>query len=405
MGTTHSGVDFFDVTDSMFDYESPELADARERSWYAETPLGPMVLRHKEADEILRNHRNFGLAGENYVAKHGVTQGPLYDMWMNAIMAAAPDDHARLRGLVNRAFTPRAIERFRPFIRATATRLADHIAREQKCEFMTAFAEPLPAYVMCEMLGVPADDYDLFHECSKDFALAFSQSLDGLLPRVEAAIVELSEYIDDLIVRRRKQLGSDLISSLIMVEERGERLTSAELLNLILQLVWAGQDTTTYQFGRALVAFAEHPDQWELLSAKPKLAERAVEEVCRWSPQLRTAMRFAAVDTEIHGLNIPAGTMILICMVTANRDPRVFEAADRFSIETVRNERQLEFGGGPHTCLGAAVARLEMAEGLVTLASRFGPPTIDGTIVWRPREAMIHGPDVLPLRLAPNNQQ
>jgi cytochrome P450 len=388
---------FLNLFDPEYDSESAEVAAAREQSWYATTPIGLLVLRHQEADDILRDRR-FHLAGEHYMEKLGVRDGPLYDMWMNSMMSASVADHARLRGLVNKPFAPRMVERFRPFIHETANRLADEVSRQGECEFVAAFADPLPALVMCEMLGVPATDYDRFHDCSYDIALAFSNTIDAVRGRVEAAIVELSEYVESLLAERREQPGDDLISLLIAAEEAGDRLTSAELENLVLQLVWSGQDTTSHQLGRAMVAFAEHPDQWEALAEQPELAPQAVEEVCRWSPQARTTMRYAVEDLEYQGLEIKAGTMVLLSTVTANRDPRAFDDPERFDVTIPRRARQLVFGGGIHNCLGMHAARIEMAEGLRALTQRCGPPSITGEVKWRPRDSMIHGPDVLPLR-------
>jgi cytochrome P450 len=331
---------------------------------------------------------------------HGITGGPFYDWWMNVLMGVPLEDHSRLRGLVNRAFTPRMIETLRPFMRTTAERLADELAARGDCDFVEAFAEPLPTLIMCELLGVPTDDYDKFHYVSNDIGLAFSRNLGEELAQVEAALGALSDYVGALIEERRAELGDDLISTLIKAEEHGNRLSEKELNNLVLLLVWAGQDTTARQLGRALVVFAEHPEQWTLLGEHPELAAQAVEEVCRWSPQARTTWRFAATDVEFHGLEVPAGTWIMVSSVAANRDPRAFADPERFDITVPRKARQLAFGGGIHNCLGAGTARVEMAEGLVALAQRLGPPTVTGPITWRPPQAVIHGPDELPLRFA-----
>jgi cytochrome P450 len=388
---------FLNILDPGFDYALPEVGKAREQSWYAKTPLGIIVLRHREGDEILRDPR-FRLGGENYPQTLGISEGPLFDWWMGTLMSAGVEDHARLRGLVAKAFTPRIVEKLRPFVRKTAAQLADQIHEGEVCEFVSAFAEPFPARVMCEMLGVPIGDYETFHQCSQDIALAFSRNLEGLLPRVEAAITKLSEYVDSLLTQRRSHLGDDLISSLIRSEESGDRLSHPELHNLVLLLVWAGQDTPARQLGLGLVAFAEHPEQWMLLSQRPELAPQAVEEICRWYPQTRPLMRYPLHDLEYQGLHIPAGTMVMICTDSVNRDPRAFDDAERFDVTVPRKARQLVFGGGMHSCLGASAARLEMAEGLAVLAQRLGPPTIAGPIKWRPSVAMIYGPDVLPLR-------
>lgn len=393
-----AAIPFLNLFDPSFDPEAPEVAAARETHWWARTPMAPMVLRHQDAREMLTDRRLVHGA-QRYMAMQGVTEGPTRDWWANAIMSLEGEDHARIRGLVQKAFTASRVELLRPFARATAERLVDELDPDG-CEFAAAFAEPFPTLVMCELLGVPVEDYDRFHGVSNDIGLAFSRDIGpDDLPRIDAAILALSDYVTELIARRRAQPGDDLLSSLITVEEHGERLTAEELHNLVLILVWAGQDTTARQLGRALVAFAAHPDQWDLLAGQPELAEQAAEEVCRWSPQARMLWRFATEEVTRRDLHIPAETMVLFSVVAANRDPRAFAGdPERFDITVTHSSLNLDFSAGIHHCLGAALARMEMTEGLAVLASRLGRPQITGEIVWRPPAAAIHGPDVLPLR-------
>lgn len=397
--TAHLDIPFLDIFAPEFSFEDPAVAEARRESWYARTPRGIVVLRHEEASELLRDRR-LVKGPERYLAWHNVSEGPFYDWWTSMLSSQPPADHSRIRGLVNKAFTPRAVERLRPFMRATADSLAERIEPEQTCEFVAAFADPLPAYVMCALLGVPAEDYDTFHRCSRGIGLAYSRDLSTHLPEVEAALVALSDYVGPLIAERRERLGDDLLSRLIQAEEAGEKLTTEELRNLVLLLVWAGQDTTARQIGRALLAFAEHPDQWTLLANRPELALQAVDETLRWSPQSRSMIRFAASDVEYRGVHIAEGSMVSLCVVTANRDPAAFERAENFDITVAREARHLAFSAGIHYCLGVSVARLEMAEGLVALTSRFGPPVVAGPVRWRPPVALIQGPDALPVRFA-----
>jgi cytochrome P450 len=393
-----SEVPFLNIIEPGFDYESAQVAQAREQYWYAHTPLGPMVLRHEEGLELLKDRR-FRLGGEHYPRTVGIQAGPLYDWWMNTLMSAPPADHARMRGLVNRAFTPRVIDALRPFMKRTAVELAHRLPIGEECEFVAAFAEPLPARVMCKMLGVPVEDYDRFHRGSNEIAMAFSRQVDGQMQdRVETALADLSAYVASLIAAKRTQPEDDLLSQLIAAEEDGERLSATELQNLSLMLVWAGQDTPSRQLGRAIVAFAKHPDQWQILGDDPALALQAVEEVCRWTPQTRTLLRSPMHDLEYRGLQIPANTTVLILAPSCNHDPRAFDDPERFDVRAERSARQLVFGGGPFNCLGSGIARAEMAEGLAILAQRFEPPVVVGPIAWRPAGSMIHGPDVLPVR-------
>ncbi|MBO0867627.1 MAG: cytochrome P450, partial [Micromonosporaceae bacterium] len=378
-----------------FDPESAEMADAREKSWYAQTPLGPIVLRHAQAWEVLRDRR-FVNQGGRFLQNQGITEGPLYDWFSGMLAQKNGPDHTRLRGLINKAFTRSFVERLRPFIQSTTARLADQVATGVEVDFVSCFARPVAGLVMCQMLGIPVDDYEQFTRWADDLGLVFNAASE--FARSQDALLGMAKYVDGLIEQRRSNPGDDLLSSLITAEEVGDRLTPQELHDTVLLLVWAGQDTTTKQFGRALVAFSRHPQQWQALADRPELAEQAVEEVCRWSPQARMTFRFAGEDITLHDLHLPADSMVLVSIVAGNRDPRAYQNPEVFDITAPREATQLVFGGGIHICLGMNAARLELAEGLVALASRFGPPELAGEIRWPPPTAMIHGPELLPLR-------
>jgi cytochrome P450 len=388
-----------DVTAPGFAPDSEEVAAARERHWWARTPIGPLVLRHEQARDLLADRR-FGRGSEQHMASMGITEGPTYDWWTTGLLNSEGTDHTRLRGLVQKAFLPRRTEQLRPSARRTADGLAAAID-PGGCEFAAAFAEPLPALVMCELLGVPPEDYDRFHARANDIGLAFARAITPeQLPAVDAAITALSGYIAELIAARRAAPGDDLISGLIAAEEAGDRLTPAELHNLVMILVWAGQDTTARQLCRALVTFAEHPDQWRLVAARPELASRAADEACRWQPQT-LLWRCALEDVAYDDLEVAAGSMVFMALVAGNRDPRAF-AGDpgRFDV-TVRNEAaNLQFGAGIHHCLGSRLALMEVTEAFGALTAQLGPPELAGEPVWRPPNAAIGGPDVLPLRFA-----
>lgn len=391
-------VPFLDIFHPQFDYESAQVIDAQERNWYAQTPLGPMVLRHEQAWEVLRDRR-FVNEGWRYLQNHGITDGPLYDWFAGMLAQKNGPDHTRLRGLINKAFTRRFVETLRPFIQSTTECLADRIAAgEEVSDFVADFARPVAGLVMCEMLGVPTDDYEQFTQWADDLGLVFNAASE--FERSQQALLGMSGYVDGLIEHRRRNLGDDLLSSLIQAQEAGDRLTPRELHDTVLLLVWAGQDTTTKQFGRALVAFSQHPQQWETLAAHPELAEQAVEEVCRWSPQARMTWRFAGEDLTVRDLHLAEGAMVLVSIVAGNRDPRAYTNPTVFDITVPRSRTQLVFGGGIHICLGMSAARLELAQGLVALTSRLGPPTVAGEIRWPSPTAMIHGPEYLPLSFA-----
>jgi cytochrome P450 len=391
---------FLNITEPTFSYDSPEVAEAREQSWCAQTPLGVLVLRYADVQELLRDRRLIQ-SGDQHLGRYGITEGPIYDWFVPMLLHLNGEHHTRLRGLVQKAFTPRVINNIRPFIRSTAVELADRIALAEHCEFVDMFADPLPLAVMCHLLGVPEEDYDTFRAWSTDIGLVFALAYgDEVLPRVEAAVTGLYGYVDSLISSRQADpTNGDVISSLIRAQQDGERVSMDELRNLAVTLVFAAHDTTRHQLGQAMVTLCEHPDQWQLLGERPELAAQAVEEIGRWSPSVPVVFRFAAESFDYRGVHIPAGTFVMLCTVSAHRDPRVFANGDNFDISVTREAPQLTFGAGPHYCLGAATARAELAEALPVLTSRFGPPSLAGDVVWR-SPIGIYGPASLPLRFA-----
>lgn len=391
-------IPFLDIVDQEFRFDSPEVVEAQERSWYADSPLGILVLRYAESRDLLRDPR-LDHNGKRYLEMGGVVSGPIYDWFVPMIVNHDGEEHRRLRGLVNKAFTPRMINGLRPFIRARAEELTDRLALLDVCDFGEDFGNPLPLAIMCELLGVPAKDYDTFRVWTADVGLVFSLAHGGDIPRrVENALVGLNGYVDALIADKSASPTDDLISALIAAQrEDNGRVSGEELRNLIVTLVFAAHDTTRHQLNNAMVAFAAHPGQWRLLADRPELADQATDEVMRWIPSTGTVYRFAAADFEYRGVHFAKETFFMVCTDIAQRDPRVFRDGATFDISVAREAPALQFGGGPHHCLGAALAKAEIAEVLPVLTGRLAPPVVAGPLNWRPPVG-IHGPESLPLR-------
>ncbi|GAA4951176.1 cytochrome P450 [Actinoplanes utahensis] len=388
---------FLDVLDPAFDFTAPEVLAAQDAGWYADSPLGPLVLRHAEAQELLRDRR-LDHGGDDYLRRNGITSGPIHDWWVPMIVNRDGADHRRLRGLVGRSFTPRTVDLLRPFIRATAEALADEFAGTGATEFVEAFADRLPLAVMGKLLGVPAADHDVFSAWSSDIGLIFALAAGGgAAARVERAVTGLDGYLDVLIDEKTKHPADDLISTMVAAWRSEGTVTRGELRNLLVTLVFGAHDNTRHQFSNTMVTFAEHPGQWTLLRDRPELAGRAVTETMRWRPSAASLFRRVAGDFAFHGLPLPAGTFVTVAVRTAQRDPRAYPAGRSFDVTAVREAPLLQFGAGPHYCLGAALARAELGEALPILARRFGPPVIAGEVTWRPAIGT-HGPNELPLR-------
>ena len=387
---------YLDVVDPAFSFTTPSVFAAQDADWYADSPLGPIVLRYAEANELMRDRR-LDHGGDDYMRRNGITGGPIHDWWVPMLVNQDGADHRRLRGLVGRSFTPRTIEALRPFIRARAEELADSV---DDADFVDTFANRLPLAVMCELLGVPAADYDTFSVWTSDIGLIFGLAAGGdTAQRVERAVAGLDGYVDALIDEKAARPGHDLISDMVAAWRADQAVTRAELRNLLVTLVFGAHDNTRHQFANLMVTFAEHPDQWQLLRDQPSLAPRAVTESMRWRPSAATVFRRAAEDFEYRGLAIAEGTFVTAAVTTAQRDPRAYPGGRVFDITAVREAPLLQFGAGPHYCLGSALAHAELGEALPILARRFGAPVIAGDVTWRPAIG-INGPNELPLRFA-----
>lgn len=388
---------FLDVLDPKFDFGSPDVAQAQAVSWYANSPIGLMVLRYAETQELLRDPR-LNHNGKRYMEMNGVVDGPIYDLFVPVIVNQDGADHRRLRGLINRAFTPRTISDLRPFIRATVEHLIDRLQTVETCEFVEDFANSLPLAVMCQLLGMPEEDFEVFRAWTTDIGLVFSLAHGGdIRARVEAAVLGLTGYVDSLIRSKTEAPGDDLVSAMIAAQQVEHLVSEEELRNLLVSLVFGAHDTTRLQIANAMIAFADHHDQWQLLAHHPELTDQAVEEVMRWYPAATMSYRFPTMDFEYQGVHLPKESFIMICVVPVQRDPRVFEHGDAFDITIPRQTPPVQFGGGPHYCLGAALARAQLQEGLSALTSRLGPPTIVGPFSCRPTIGL-QCPYTLPLR-------
>src|SRR5262249_27097436 len=295
------------------------------------TPLGILVLRYAEVQEMLHDRR-WREQGPDALRLAGIDSGPLWE-WFHQIMSTQEGEpHARLRRLVSKAFTPRSGERLRPVMRATAHEFIDRFSAVGRCEFVDAFAAPYPVRVIGALLGVPPGDFAKFHAWSTDLSLAFGFDIAAQRARIEVALVALSAYVGELLAERRRAPRDDLISALIAVEEQGDRLRPAELNAMVTVLIFGGQDTTQCQLACSIATLLRHPAQWELLAKAPDVAATAAEEILRYEPAGSGAPRVATEDYLWHDLEVKAGTIGHPSTPSANRDPAVYEDPDRFDV-------------------------------------------------------------------------
>jgi cytochrome P450 len=366
--TAHAHGAFFDILDPTFRFDSAEVRAAAAAGWWARTPIGLAVLRYQECSELLRDQR-LRPATVDLMVDYSVSDR--FADWLRALlMNLEGEAHRRQRRLVNAAFTQSSTDVLRPFMQAKAHQLIDGFIDDGSCEFMTAFAEPYPAWVIAELLGVPSEHFATFFSWATDLGLGFGSGVAADRDRADTALANLYACCDELIAQRRENPKEDLISTLVAAEPDDDLLTQDELRVMLSGLVFGGQGTTGTQLGLAMMTFSRHLDQWRLLAKRPELASIAVEEVMRVNSLVTALARVATEDFTFRGLDIAAGTHVMLFIAVAHSESDTFGDVS-FDI-TKQRKQQLGFGGGVHYCLGARLARAEMCEALPILASRLG---------------------------------
>jgi cytochrome P450 len=375
----------------------PRLQAVQRQAPVALGPHGPEVLSYHLVRSVLRDPRFQIPPGMNMLVQ-GITSGPLWDKVVNSLLCLEGDAHHRVRSLTSKAFTPRATLRLHDTMVDVMNELVDQVADAGHCDVVTDIARPYPVPIICALLGAPREDWQQFSRWADDVFKAFSFTVDirEVEPVVMRAWGELDDYVDDMVARRRHTLTDDLLSDLIRAEDDGDRLNAAEMRMLAGGLLLAGTDTTRNQVAASVHVLCEHPEQWQLLKEHPDLAMRAVEETMRHSPIACGTLRLVAEDAELDGYMFPAGTMVLVNTFAANRDPAVYDDPDRVDITREAAPPILTFGGGVHYCLGANLARREIAEALDVLARRMLNPRTAGPAPWKPMVSL-SGPKSLPI--------
>ena len=309
-----------------------------------------------------------------------------YDVLTRWIVFTDPPRHTRLRKLVDYAFRPRAVERMRGWIASLVEELVDDLGPERELDFIERFASPLPVRVICDLFGVPRENRGDLTRWSEDIlTLVFGamHSADRH-ERAERSLREFSEFLRGVIAERRERPGEDLISDLVAAEERGDVLDEEEIVATCVLLLFAGHETTRNLLANGLKAILEHGPARAALASDPSRMPDAVEEVLRFDGPTKAMWRQVAEPVEYGGRRIEPGERLLLVQASANRDPRRFEAPERFNIAR-RSNRHVGFGYSVHYCLGAAIARLEGALGLGAFLERFpGASLAADTFEWDP---------------------
>ncbi len=377
--------------------------DLPDGHWLAKNLVGYTVWHYDDVTAILRDKRWHNASGR--IAEiMGVTDERFLLRQRESILSAEGDTHVRLRRLVAPAFTPRQADRLRPFMREVMNGLVDKVAAQGRADIAVDICEPYPIPIICELLGAPKSDWQLFSRLANDILEIFSLDMASKIDFILATQAELDEYTNQLIADRRNKPADDLITDLIAAEAEGDRLSTDELVMMVNAVIVGGTDTTRNQLGLSMSLFAEFPDQWALLAERPDLAPRAVEETMRYFGAVRGTMRFASEDIVYRDVLFPAGTFIGIGLAEANKDADAFSEPHTFDITMSHGDQpQLTFGSGIHYCLGQALARAELQEALPLLAQRMPNLRRDGEIEWKPDGVGIFGPAHFPVTFDPGH--
>ncbi len=388
---TRSRLDLAEFTADPFG----TLRRVRDAGGVIDLELGGVgLMRYEQVRALMADGRlraNF----PDFLRAFGVTSGPFYD-WM-AISPLNRDgaDHQRWRALMARTFTPRSVERLRPFLRAAAHELIDGFAARGRCEFMAEFADAYPSLGLCELIGVPAEDRDRFRGWANTIGLGFSPLVAMHITRVDEALTQLLAYTGELAAARRAEPRDDLVSRIAQAA-REDGWSDFEAQGWIAGLVFAGHETTKNQLGWMVQVLSAEPETWDAVAAGRTAAADVVEEVLRYRSAVTGVGRTAAEAVDVGGERIREGEQVFLSVWGANHDERAFARPERLDPAQSLEVPHIAFGHGAHHCLGAALARAELQDALDALAARIECPTLEAGAEWRPPLG-INGPERLPI--------
>jgi len=341
-----------------------------------------LVTGYDEVQSILKDHAHFSSerqrASNRLIAQLMEQQDSGVMRRTATMLSVDPPDHTRLRTLVNKAFTPRVVERMRPHIQEIADGLLDAVSDPARLDVVKDLAIPLPIIVIAEMLGVSPSDREQFKAWSTDIAgvLGSAMQPQDSIQRAQSSSEELASYFSAIIEQRRKEPKDDLISGLIAARDHGDALSEDELLATCVLLLVAGNETTTNLIGNGTLALLRHPDALRQLQDDPGIIVSAVEELLRFDGPVQATSRVVLKDVEFQGRHFKAGQVVITFLGAANHDPAQFSEPERLDLTRADN-RHVAFGHGIHFCLGAPLARVEGQVALSTLLRRFPDPEPD----------------------------
>lgn len=400
-----SGVVFLPIQKHLRADPHPHYKALRERDPVHRSRLagGWVLSRHEDVLGVLRDpswssdERNWSRF-PTYRARGARAGLPdPYSEHFSSMLRLDPPDHTRLRSLVSKAFTPRAIEAMRPRVELLVDELLAKLESRREMELVADFAAPLPVIVIAEMLGVPSADHAKFRHLSDEAVKLLGDGPIEEKQRGVAGMRAIRDYFAAIVEARRAEPRDDLISALVAAEEAGDRLSLGEMLSTLVLLLVAGNETTTKLIGNATLALLHDPSQLERLRAEPELMPNAVEEFLRYDGPVQLTSRLAREDRPLcGGRTARKGEQVVLLLAAANRDPAAFPDPDRLDVGR-RDVRHLAFSQGIHFCLGAQLARLETSLAIGALVARFSSLRVaDPDVRWS-SNTVLRGPERLRL--------
>ncbi|WNG43909.1 cytochrome P450 [Archangium minus] len=378
----------------------PLYAELRRNAPVSQVDPGGMwaVARYEEGMYVLKNPRLFSSAGFGLATNPPWLGGNPVSQSMGAM---DPPQHGRLRMLVNHAFTSAAVNRMEPRVRAFAQEVVAKLPLEHPVDMVPAFALPVPAFVLGNLLGLDAS----LHSQLKRWADQLT-SVTAIRPDeterqepVRQAVADVRRYFSEVVERRRREPGEDLVSDLLRARVEGEALTDDEILAFLFLMLLGGLETTVHLMGLCVLALMEHPDVMARVRADRSLIPRFVEEVLRTGAPGHGLLRVTTEEVELGGVRLPKGARVVVLLGSLCRDEALFPNSERFDID--RPGSQLPFGHGPHFCIGAPLARLEARLAVEALLERYGGVSPGpGPVVWH-RSMVVRGPSSIPALLHP----
>lgn len=383
---------------------------------YELDPTTTLRLAREQGDGMMKTHRGVELldyarvaALVNHPGFHTVDarhfadkRGPasLIEFAENGLLLSMTgEQHDRIRRVFLKAFALRRVDQNREVMRQLAEDAIDRFADVGACDVVADFAEPYPMEVLCRLIGIPTTDLERFVGAAREMHLMAEVPMEPGFPRIDRALQTMRAYVVDLVRARRSDPQDDLITGIVEAERTEGRLTEAELVGNVINVLFAGGGTTRSQLASALQLAIEH-GIWDELAAEPALIPGFVEEAMRFRPVTQFVVRIPDEDVVVDGLLFPARRRVILNLVAASRDPEAFPEPNRFVIDRPLARSRLPFGWGTHFCLGAALSRAAMAVAVEAFTRRLGDVALSGDVPLSPARGMLRGPEQLRIRFA-----